>query len=664
MSKSNLTIVLTTLFLCYGITSHGAEKPLRLWQPGAPDDGTIHVLGNGEMCVYEQGPQVLTVYSNPYSSPSFFQLLLTECADMHTESCREAGAAIWTHRLKDDKEYFGTMIDFVASSFPCFLRYIHTKRPIVLAVKLQPYVQVLDNGSHLSGDPAASGLLLTLPSGTNFYQTYVYPGVLHNQLICRGNILLEPTTTSNVYRLVCSPGESWFALVGGPEYPDVVRNTEQTLSLGPEPFLQQTRIYWRNYTKQRRDFEKLFSGNLPLRAKLLHTIDDVDVMIKAQQSRQGAVLAGYPYPLGYVRDQYGVSRLLLALGHYAEATQILNFYWQIWKKHGVIHNAQAIGLEAVFHIHENDEVESPGCLLIQAFDLYQATQDSAFMREIAPMLQWAFLVQLKHLQDGMLPFNGDETYIAGGLLPRSVLNDGSAEATMLFIESGQRFLHWMATQKLWPDTTLAANQRMVEKTQQAFKKNFLQDGVLWANNPQRTKSLEKPRFRHGVCEKAGPHCMMKTLHGIIWTERNEQGRYLCPNCLQEGDFPAAPPQCFHLLSVSLTPLYYRSHLSSLFDWRSDVSRFFEQYKSMISATDGGRLSRTVGYEYGLLLYALTALDWPQADLIYQRTLAVVDPVGAWAEYYIKEVPNGTRCRPWESAINLEACIAWAEKFKE
>ena len=264
----------------------------------------------------------------------------------------------------------------------------------------------------------------------------------------------------------------------------------------------------------------------------------------------------------------------------------------------------------------------------------------------------------------MLPFNGDETYIAGGLLPRSVLNDGSAEATMLFIESGQRFLHWMATQKLWPDTTLAANQRMVEKTQQAFKKNFLQDGVLWANNPQRTKSLEKPRFRHGVCEKAGPHCMMKTLHGIIWTERNEQGRYLCPNCLQEGDFPAAPPQCFHLLSVSLTPLYYRSHLSSLFDWRSDVSRFFEQYKSMISATDGGRLSRTVGYEYGLLLYALTALDWPQADLIYQRTLAVVDPVGAWAEYYIKEVPNGTRCRPWESAINLEACIAWAEKIKE
>ena len=41
------------------------------------------------------------------------------------------------------------------------------------------------------------------------------------------------------------------------------------------------------------------------------------------------------------------------------------------------------------------------------------------------------MAQKKHLVLDMLPLNGDETHVTGGLLPGSALNDGSAEATML-----------------------------------------------------------------------------------------------------------------------------------------------------------------------------------------------------------------------------------------
>ncbi len=85
-----------------------------------------------------------------------------------------------------------------------------------------------------------------------------------------------------------------------------------------------------------------------------------------------------------------------------------------------------------------------------------------FWTEIAPMLDWAFESQKKYLVDGMLPFNGDETYVAGGLLPRSTLNDGSAEATMLFVESGQQFLEWASATHIYgPAARVAENQSLL-----------------------------------------------------------------------------------------------------------------------------------------------------------------------------------------------------------
>ena len=77
------------------------------------------------------------------------------------------------------------------------------------------------------------------------------------------------------------------------------------------------------------DFSRILPPDFPQREKLLQTIDDVAVLIKTQQSAEGGVLAGYPYPLAYVRDQYGVSRGLSTLGYFDEAKAILEFYWKI-----------------------------------------------------------------------------------------------------------------------------------------------------------------------------------------------------------------------------------------------------------------------------------------------------------------------------------------------
>ena len=85
------------------------------------------------------------------------------------------------------------------------------------------------------------------------------------------------------------------------------------------------------------------------------------------------------------------------------------------------------------HIHECDEAENPGYLILQAFDYCEAADDPAFLQELMPMLRWAMEVQARHLYHGMMPFCGDETYVAGNMLPLLVLIPAAGVAGVLVV---------------------------------------------------------------------------------------------------------------------------------------------------------------------------------------------------------------------------------------
>jgi hypothetical protein len=184
---------------------------------------------------------------------------------------------------------------------------------------------------------------------------------------------------------------------------------------------------------------------------------------------------------------------------------------------------------------------------------------------------------------------------------------------------------------------------------------------LVTNNPARAAAAPLPRFRHGVCEKCQAD---KNLWYIVWTERNPSGRYLCPKCLAEGPFPAAEPTRYVLQSVSLAPFYLGAPLPGPEELKPTILEIAERFHAtgrLPTRQDeaGAAGAYSVGYDYGFLLNALAAFKHPLAADLYQRTLDLLDPTGAWVEYYLDNRPMGTRCRPWESAINLEAILKWA-----
>ncbi len=621
--------------------------PERVWRGDARDDGSVHCLGNGRLCVYEQGPEVIQLFGPPYSATTIGGIRLPDDG-LEARSRRVCGAAVWEHRIARGGDHVATMTDFVDSELPCFVRRIEAAAPLRMVYEPELGLRLAAS----AGGPAApEGLIVETPIGRPSvpFGNYPIPFAVFQQFAWRGAIAMERDEATGATAFTCAPGVSTLYVAGGPGIEECLEHIEAALAADYPVLHARTLASWRDFTAKGRDFDRELPPNVPMRDRLVQVLDDVAVMIKAQQAADGGVLAGYPYHLGYVRDQYGTHRGLVALGHEEMSRDILAFYHRVFASHGMIRNAQAFGIPGLFHVHENDDVEITGYITLQAFDYLARSGDTAFLLEIFPMLDWAWDAQQRWLVADMLPFNGDETYVAGGILPRSALNDGSAEATLLFIDSSARLLDFAGEHGLWDEARLANAREVLNRVRGAFRDNFLREGRLITNNPARRAAAPMPRARHGVCE----HC-----NTVQWTLRTDNARYVCVDCMDRPPLPAAPPDVFTLQSVSLTPLYFHSPIFEKDELRPMVEEIVAAYEATgrLPSRPGGDAS--VGYDYGLLLYALTELGHPAARALYERTLALADPTGAWAEYYRDHRPYNTRCRPWESAINIEAILHW------
>jgi hypothetical protein len=613
--------------------------------------GALHCLGNGKYCVYQEGMEIKSLFGPSYSSPSYLQLNLKD-KNIAVTSLRHPGSAVWKHVLTLNGEKIAEITDFVDGDLPVFVRNIVASKSFILELNIlkDPVITLLDNSVDYSGK-AISALLIHKDRGLPIYGVYTHPYEQFHQIIIRKNGSISKNNETDRHEIKVGTGQSEIYFIGGPLYQECDEHTNQVLALGYDELYSRTLKYWEAFTKRRVDFASRLTKKNPDKQLILDQIDHVAVLLKTQQSVEGAVLAGHFYHLGYVRDQYGVSRGFLALGYYEEAKKILDFYWQIWQKFGILHNAQAIGVPGIFHIHENDEVEMTGYLIIQAFDYLKKSKDTRYLKTIFPMLRWAWEVQKKNLVRNMLPFNGDETYVAGGILPRSTLNDGSAESTLLFIQSGRLLLPFMTGNHFWSKDSIQSDEKLMNAVAAHYGENFIQQGKIVANNPFRMDVSEMPDFRHGVC--AGGH-------GVVYTKKDKNGNYLCPKCLLEKKvFPPYERKPYYIPSIALTPKYIGSDLipESVLIGNIEVIKNNYLKSGQISSRPG--MNTVIGYEYGFLLYALSKYNEPLADQVFRDAMSVVDESGAWVEYYQNGKPMGCRYRPWESAINIEAIIEYA-----
>ncbi len=598
----------------------------------------MSALGNGDLCVFAQGPEIIHAYGMPYSSPDLWQLHISHNASLplQDQSERLLGTAVWRHHTLAGGTPAVSYQEYVASEQPVYVRSF---------VCLEPGVQWI-----YVPHPSASWRpcreenvwVLHAAKGERFMH---YPCCFDHWcwVVALGSCSGEVRPDGRL-ALSLSPGEGAVAVVSHTDYPAGMVLVDTLLRDGVTPLEANTRRYWQSFTR-RREHRMNLSADPP------QQLDAVAVMMRCLRARDGGAIIGTLLPMAYIRDLYGASRGMLALGMIDEARDLLRFRFRKYQRFGDLHTAESIGSDCARHIHENDDVEGTAYTILQVRDYVQYTGDDSLITELWPMLEWCFRAQLPHLCAGMLPFSGDETYVAGGFYPRSGLLHGSADTTLAFVVSGDWLLDQAQRLGLWSHSLVQRYRELIECSRSAWRTRFFAGDRIWANDPEREALGVPPRFRHGVCEAGSGW--------FGWVERTPNGRYVRPD-LVGTDLPAVQPTKVELHSVSLLPMYLgagemaESEVSAIVD-RVWSARTASGYAPSVPGGTG-----FVGYDPGLLLYSLAALRDERAATAYQLMLDAADEVGYWNEYYDNSGHSGfcIRANMWSSGV----CAAAAMKY--
>ena len=628
----------------------------RVWKSDS-DCGARHVIGNGTMLFYGIGPNIELAYGCCYSSPPFFQMDII--GDLSCVSRREVGTAIWEHKITHNGSCLFT--DVMHPERDLFIRRFNNTSNAGISFRIKPKEQIKgifrrEWLKRSEGNLAAAILIYT--SGPVFLPYDPVNEDLHMvaSVIGNGHIQMD----GDSFLITAEPGHSIFAFCSGEVLPDIV-NILEGISLHDDEAECSARSFWNAYTKRRYPFEKMIRHSAVWRDKMLQVIDSVAVLLKCSQSKNGGVVPGHWYSaMGYMRDMSGVLRGFLTLGHIEEARAILDFWKNSFYKYGRLHNAEGLGPDRVRLMAGNNEVEIPAYLVLNCFFYQRSTGDDGLIKEMSEVLAWAMDVQIPHLVSGMTEFSFDETYIAGGIFPSQLIFQGSAESTLLFITGGRQLLEWAHSRNIFTEDQLRRWAKAVEEAQSLYRDNFVKDGLLFANNPIREKLASPPRFMTGFCAS---HTKLVNK----WLEPDGNGNYICEECLAQG--LTAPlkdidhEKLYFLNSVSLLPIYLNAPFFSEDEKAAMAAPGIKLFKETGRVPSDIKGQRSLGYDYGLMLYTLAALNSPLKDAMLKKIIELLDPCCLWSEYYDDDTPAGCRARPWESAVNIAALIEYI-KTKE
>lgn len=573
----------------------------------------IHSLGNGSFLIYEQGPNIISMHAGDYSSPSIAGIETDNCIGYDIPS-RKLGT--WSCRAltSEGSINFTDTLDPYSNTF---IRETDSDCRAELSFRFHPNCGIIENEGEITA---------VLPKGTMYFTNVVTGREYRIYVSCRGNasfsdgkIHIDKGHGTVIIRALRLDTDNAASPVTDTGTDDIRRNSDE---------------YWEKFFRRIIKYPGISDAE-----------ESVAYTIKTQQSRDGGVMAGHFYPMAYVRDQAGTARGLIKLGLVGEAKKIVEFWNSKFSIYGDIHNAETMGNNDGRLVFSNDEVEVPAYVMLTGFSCAEADNDTEWLKQFGKMFAYASFAQCRHLVKGMTGFSGDETYIAGGMFPRCFLYHGSAESTMLFIRSIEKYIGYFGyDEKLYT---------ALEEAKNSFRDNFVIGGRLCANQPLREKYASLPRFHFGYCD----YCeLAKKPAPLTWLERRGDGLYVSPEYLNGPEIEIPERKPLMLGSVSLSVFWHGFDILTDEEKRETVRPFLEQFEkrgNVYSSPDG---DTATGYDYAYILEALVSMNSPYADKMLTKTLEALDESGSWSEYYRNGIPYNCRNRPWESAINISAVI--------
>lgn len=363
-------------------------------------------------------------------------------------------------------------------------------------------------------------------------------------------------------------------------------------------------------------------------ARVNDILESMLVGIRMQQNRCGGFIAGTrKYAFSYVRDSYGACSGLLALGHTEEVKKYLEVTlhkFQIFKK---IPNSVQMGADRFSHGDGNQYAESPAYVLLLAKAYFASTGDTAFLKKLDRLLQYAIDIQVDYAKnnDWLLPFNGDETE------QYCVREDGAEYGGFPALTGFNK--------DQWSMSSVAACIASLD-----FYMDYLQlteRGNLVKNYREARDRMKKSLFEHFYSFDSG---------GLQWALKKD-GTFYPYNV---SNFVLMPAWFGITLEGDAEKSAVRNALSAL----NSGTGFL--------ANAPGEVEGFCGHTLAFLLYDLSVLDMPEKDVVFNTLVNrnIIQRYGMVTEYYGPNgVPNPHNLRVFESGVVIDAIVEYLERAK-
>ncbi len=608
----------------------------------------LFFIGNGRVAMGGDGADIVQLFAPCYSIPGVMTLRLADSA-VTARNHRIRGSAGYLTKLFETDRCIGKITDYTHPTLPVFIRRVQLERPVEFLLA-SPFRAV--NTDNLYGGHAKARLF-EIPDGTVVFSK----SKTDKETFCQ--ILFSPNCEMRENVVVFPEGESCLMFVGGDygsqgthSFAGCIELSKSMLTADLDEIYSDFGAHWQRIL-----------ASIRVDRDALAPIFDSDELVEAvatalitQTSAEGGVIAGAFYHLAYGRDMYGVFRAYMTLGLYDYARRMVEYMCGIYREKGYMPNASGMGMSCS-HRHENDNVEQTGYYLLELLDYVEQTKDTDFLRNRMDYALYLLEAQEGQLKKGMIPFNGDETYIAGGIFPRSGIDHGSMEATALYIGSATRLMDVCERYGLMENDKIAIHRRPLGEAKSLFVQNFTDGDTVYINNPYRAEAGNTPAYRHGVCHR----CQWMT--NLI---RAPGGGYLCAACYGQTSAPMDGHRyntdCALWMSVFTGCCYLPEHI---------IRTALDRTLCRLRDSEFGKTvsENTVGYEIGVILYTLAEYLPPHELPAYRDLLNELlkdrVPGLVWVEYYKNGEPNSSSCpyRPWESGMNFVSILKYCCALK-
>ena len=384
----------------------------------------VYCVGNGRVAAYLAGANIEQIFAPCYSAPSFMSMYSVKKFNYTIH--RLHNMPVYHTVIATEKQKAGEIFDFSDAELPIFYRVLKLESPIAFEFSSKFHFRTVSFEN-------MQAVIFSIPKGSQIFSE----SITDRDISC----CVAFSNTVNIYKnQFIFPKGDFCMIYCGAENEDTLKMfCDQATNKNVRITYQRIAEKWLPITKKVDDYVASLNVKDEWRKMLTTIIQDTVINLITQTSFEGGILAGSFYHLAYGRDMFGIIKTLISLGFTEQAEKCIRFRINTFRTKGQVPNANGMGMSCS-HIHENDEVEQTGYFLLELIELCKAKKSDDFLVENYDYALWALDAQIKHVHQNMLPFNGDETYIAGGLLPRTCLDHGSMEATLLMIEGGRYVL--------------------------------------------------------------------------------------------------------------------------------------------------------------------------------------------------------------------------------